>query len=941
MRVHTRTSILTTVVLAALASSVILGSSAYASGPEDPTSVTSYAPANTVDVARSATATASSSEGQWPPSKLVDGDAGTSGLNLWVAGDTGVATGGWAQLELAAPAVVQRVVVFPRGDAGFYGVYFPTQYSVSLLDAAGAVIAHQDITHADVPGATVSKPDVIDFTEGAAASRVRIDVTKRQSREGGILQLSEVAAFAEGSGGGTSPGGGGTGTGTDPLADYQPAGTRDLALGARVSGSSSYEQPGETWSAAFAVNGTVGNADGWSTDPYAKVGDPATEATLTVDLRCASDLARVVVFPRSKDFPRDYRIETSDDGTTWGTVGESLGNPSAQTTPQSFDTPAGTSARYVRMHVITRNGPDGGDGYLVQLSEFAVFGVAGQCVTQVKPALELQPGATDDTWFEATGTSGTYTVSSSDPAVASVAPDGAITGVAAGTATIVLATGATRLTVPVSVADHIERIGDGFEITAFWPPTIGHVVDEQYRNLADAGIDVVQNAQIETAAPEQNLKMAALAAKYGMKVVVQDNTVSPGTMTAAEATAWAQRYTDVPGVGGFFLVDEPSNATAYATAFNAIRTAAPDYYVHLNFLPYGALGGVDSSRAAMQGWLDATGQRTGDEPDYLMYDLYPFGASSTDFTSLFTGLDAGREIGLQNRIKTATYLQAIGIPGALRRPDAEEIRYEANMALAYGYKQLSYFAWWTPTNRSEQFTDGIIDPNGVKTDLYGPVQQLNSEIHALGPTLMRLDAKEVFLSGNAYGQPTVPAGYFVQPRSAGDLVVSHLVDRSTGTDYLFVVNNELGAGQDVVLDVGDGVTAVREVSRADGSLGDPVDLTATSASSQLLRTTPPSRAAVAAVAGSHLTRHLDPSEGVLYQLVRGASTGTGTGPGDGGPSAPGTATGSTGTSTAATGGRLATSGSDLSWGSVALSAIMLMSGLLLVSARRRRRRRAL
>jgi hypothetical protein len=927
---------ISTVLACVLAASGIFAVAApAAAATEDPSDVTSYAPDGTIDVARTAIATASNAEQAWPPSKLTDGDTGTSAVNLWVAADTGVDAGGWVNLALKETSTVRRVVVFPRGDAGFYGIYFPTDYTVTLLDDSGATVAQKEITHDDVFDSVVTKPDIIDFATPVDAIQVRIDVIKRQSREGGVLQFAEVGVFADGTDDGTEPGGD-PGTGGDPLFSYQPTGTEDLALAGRVSASSSYEMPGETWSAAFAANGVSGTADGWSTDPYAKVSDPNTDATLDVDLRCAADVSRIVVFPREKDFPKDYSIEVSADGASWNTVGQSLGNASTQKDPQVFDLASDTSARYVRLQVDTRNGPDGRDGYLVQLSEIAVFGTGGACVNQVKPALELEPGASDASWFESIGTPASeLTVSSSNRDVATVDSDGTITAVAAGTATVTVTSGGQTLTVPVTVSDDIQRVGDDFEVTVFWPPTVDYVNDEQYKNLADAGIDIVQNAQIETAAPEQNLKMAALADKYGMQILVQDNTVSPGSMSAAEAQAWAERYTNVPGVGGFFLVDEPGDATQYAQAFKAIRDVAPEYYSHLNFLPYWAYGSLDASKAAMQSWLDSTSPRTIDDPDYLMYDLYPFSTSATSYEGLFTGLNATRELGLKNDIKTATYLQSIGIPGNLRRPNADEIRYEANMAMAYGYKQLSYFTWWTPTNRSEPFTDGIMTADGQKTDLYEPVKQLNSEIHALGPTLMNLDAKEVYLTGtNTYGQPTVPSDYFVQSQGSGDLVVSHLVDRASGDDYLFVVNNSFTDEQDVSLTIGDSVTAVREVSRTDGTLGAPVALADAAQPREVFQ----ARAARAldATAASELARHLDPSEGVLYKLVRD-DDGDGTDPGGNG-STPGNGSGPGAGGTASTpSGGLANTGSETPWGILIASGLLVAAGFMLTVLRRRSR----
>ncbi|UFU06984.1 discoidin domain-containing protein [Ruania halotolerans] len=878
----------------------------------DPTSVESYALEGTVNLAPEGLVTVSSSQGGASPDVLNDGASGHPELGVWVADDTGVDAGGWVQIDLPRESELSRVVVFPRGDPGFYGVYYPIDFTVSVLDAEGETVAEQRVVHDDSPEAVVTEPDVVDFDEPVTGVAVRIDVTTRQSREGGILQFSEIAAFGVAQEG----------------PDYQPAGTDNLSVTSSVIASSSYEQPGESWAARFAIDGDTGRTSGWSTDPYARVQDPSTSASLQLQLQCESDLSRVVVFPREKSFPRDYRIEISDDASTWTTVAESLENAPDESEPQVFDLAEEPSARYVRLFVDTRNGPAGVDGYLVQLAEIAVYGQGASCVNQVKPALLLEPGTSDDTWFADTTEDAVYEVSSSAPEVATVAADGTITAVAPGQATITLVAGEATLTVPVEVAADVERIGDDFAITVFWAPLPEYVNDEQYDYLAEAGIDIVQASQL-TATREVNLEMARLSHERGMQTIVQDQaaTGSFTTWSEQEAGEWAQSYTNVPGVGGFYLIDEPADATQYATAFNGIRDAAPEYYPHLNFFPYGYYGGADQSDAAMRAWLDATAPHAIDEPDYLMYDLYPFLIEGTNFEGLFTNLDTVREVGLEYDIKTAMYLQSVGIPGAYRRTNPTEITYEANLAMAYGYKQLSYFTWWTPTDRGEPFTDAIMTADGQPTDLYAPVQELNAQIHALGPTLMRLDALEVYLAGNTHGQRPVPEDFFVQPQSEGDMVLSHMVDRTNGDDYLFVVNNSFTESHAAELAFTDPQTRLQEVSRIDGSLGARVTL------------------APDADAPAVLERDLQPGEGVLFRIASDdpvdpvdptdPPTEEPTDPPAEDPTAvptdpPGEEDTPGGVAGDGPNGELPATGADDSWSLVALAAMVMAGGVLLV-----------
>lgn len=821
-----RRKIAATLAAVMAASLLSMGTQALPSAAaENPADIQSYAPEGTVNIAPQANATVSSAQAAWGAKKLADGNPGTPDLNLWVAADTGPEARGWARLDFAAPAPVERIVVFPRGDSMFYGAYFPLEYTVTLLDASGESVWTKQMTHADRLQ-VVTAPVVIDLDEAVTATALRLDVEKRSPREGYNLQLSEIAVFAAGSE--TAP---------------EPEGYGNIALGATSSASSSYEMPSDTWSAAMAHDGSL--TTGWSTNPLERIQDPATPASLTLRLACAADVSKIVVVPRDKSFPRDFRVQLSDDGKTWTTIGTSTNNPSGQTAPKAFPLEAPTTTGFVRLQVDVRNGPTGIDGYLAQIAEFEVYGVLPACLTQQKPALLMGPGATDASWFTTSGPETPFTVVSADPAVATVDARGAVTAVGVGSTTVTLTRGDRTLTLPVEVSDDISRIGDKFAINVFWPPSIDFVNDEQYDYLAEAGINIVQNNQLETSARSANLEMARLAHERGMQIIVQDSAVGAfPKMTSQQVKDWANSYRNIPGVGGLYLIDEPANALEYAPAFNAIREATPELYPHLNFLVYTYYGGEAANDKAMQDWIDATNGRTYEDHDYLMYDMYPFGQNGTNYADMFTNLNTVRELGLKNEVKTAMYLQSVGIPGHLRRPVPAEIRYEANVAMAYGYKQLSYFSWWTPTGRSEPFTDAIITADGKKTDLYEPVKQLNSEIQALGDTLMGLNAEEVYLSGTAYGQPTVPADFVAQSSGDKDLVLSRMVDRETEDEYLFVVNNSFTAGQTMQLTFDDSISAVREVSRVDGSLGEPIVLD-----------------------DQVLTRDLTASEGVLYQLV--------------------------------------------------------------------------
>lgn len=283
----------------------------------------------------------------------------------------------------------------------------------------------------------------------------------------------------------------------------------------------------------------------------------------------------------------------------------------------------------------------------------------------------------------------------------------------------------------------------------------------QYKLMADAGINFVNNVTgNDLNSKATNLKMAEYANKYGMHVSVADSRFGGNLMslTAEQIKSLIGEYRNVPGVAGYYILDEPANANPYNAVHQAMKQADPNGYMHLNFLPAWAYATLEQAKDQMNDYLklNAAG---GYPQDYLMYDLYPYPDNSTAMNrSGFLGnMRAVWEVGRENDVKTANYLQSVQIPGAYRAPSASEIRYEAMMGLAFGYKQFSYFTWFTPSNRSEPFADGIILLDGTPNPKsYEAVKQLNSEIHALGTTLARLNAEEIYLNGETWGDLPFP-----------------------------------------------------------------------------------------------------------------------------------------------------------------------------------------
>ena len=620
----------------------------------------------------------------------------------------------------------------------------------------------------------------------------------------------------------------------ESVTKYAPNGTELVSKDAKVSISActneragsenSYEMPSERWTKVLLTDGIIGNG-GWSCQPYDREMDHTKPVTVTLELTTKSNVTAVSLFPNGQ-FPAKYEIQVSTDGQTYTKVAEDAGVSINNKEVKTY-TFAATEAKFVRLYIIERNPATGRDGALAQLGELAVFGVAEAALTLDRTALELYVNETDTIKPVFLGTKDTYAVTykSADTSVATVDANGKIIAKKLGKTTVTATCAALDQTVTctIEVVDKKYSFDDNIMISIFWPPTPDYITDEQYKLIAEAGVNWVLGAGEETlSTPENQAKMLELCAKYGIGMSINDGNFG-GSLTGkteaqiAEAVA---KYKNVPGAYGFYILDEPLNPNAFLDAYVALKKAAPNAYMHLNFLPDAAYGSTAIYKAQMEDWCRLAAA-AGYPQDYLMFDRYPFPlqAGAMDRAGFFQNTRSCYEVGLENDVKTGMYIQTVSQTAAFRRPTDSEIRYEMYAALAFGFKQLSFFTWFTPTNRSEPFADGIIAADGTPNAHYETVKTINHEILAIGETLVKCDALEVWFNGpDTYGQPSVPADFFVQADKNDSVILSFLRHKETGRNYLMVVNNNYSAAQDVELTFDAAIKSVSEVSRTDGSL---------------------------------------------------------------------------------------------------------------------------
>jgi hypothetical protein len=115
-------------------------------------------------------------------------------------------------------------------------------------------------------------------------------------------------------------------------------------------------------------------------------------------------------------------------------------------------------------------------------------------------------------------------------------------------------------------------------------------------------------------------------------------------------------------------------------------------------------------------------------------------------------------------------------------------------ALAYGYKAILYFTYWTP---GDPFNNAIIDGNGKRTEHFNQVKRINGELKVLGSTLMKLTSTGVYHTGEIPagckaldpGLPIKIVGEPVHPDLSG--LVLGMFKHDDGSTWVIVVNRHL------------------------------------------------------------------------------------------------------------------------------------------------------
>jgi hypothetical protein len=182
---------------------------------------------------------------------------------------------------------------------------------------------------------------------------------------------------------------------------------------------------------------------------------------------------------------------------------------------------------------------------------------------------------------------------------------------------------------------------------------------------------------------------------------------------------------------------------------------------------------------------------------FLSYDNYSL-VNGEMLDYFYINLEIVRRLGLETKTPFWNCILANAHFNYMEPSDAT-FHLQVYSTLAYGGRGIQYFTYITPTIGNYRL--GPIDQFGRRTRTWEMLQRINSEIHALAPTLIKLRSTGVYHYPDAPEQGRTLAASplirsvemtqrYVRPPAAGRFLIGEFED-AQGRPYFMIVNKDL------------------------------------------------------------------------------------------------------------------------------------------------------
>ena len=292
------------------------------------------------------------------------------------------------------------------------------------------------------------------------------------------------------------------------------------------------------------------------------------------------------------------------------------------------------------------------------------------------------------------------------------------------------------------------------------------LTEDVYKLIKESGINLVtwskDTYNLDEDGTDAVVTQLTLAEKYGISLFIRDYALSSNnkTYTSQDLATKIAAYSMYQSFKGLTIADEPSATDgSYGSDkplenYNALASSVNSYANltgYTNLLPLATDKGTST---AYKNYLDE--YCTTYNPKMLSFDDYPFNEDTSvtvkSCSQYFENLAIVRSKALEYDIPFWTFVQAGKWYNDTSWFSSDlteaQMKWSANMALAFGAKGIQYFPMVEPTDSSTDFSgNGLISADGSTTTWYTYAQKINAQIAAVDDVLMESTSKGIMYDG--------------------------------------------------------------------------------------------------------------------------------------------------------------------------------------------------
>lgn len=308
------------------------------------------------------------------------------------------------------------------------------------------------------------------------------------------------------------------------------------------------------------------------------------------------------------------------------------------------------------------------------------------------------------------------------------------------------------------------------------PKEMGLCTVEKYKEYTALGFNMLMSGTIGTYYGEEwetsiCKKVMDIAYEGGVKKYIvgdqrfyelsrhKEGIIGEGKPFADEAALDAfiadrmKDYVKHPAFYGVYLVDEPHYYyfKAFGQLCHSVRRVYPQAFVYCNLLPLDTLRWMDERypqggdlferrKKYLEMFLDETGC------DYVMYDDYPFCYNKENKVLYLRCMQDAAALCRDRKINFSFVAQSfsmkIGNNDYYWTPNEQEMRYQINLLLGFGVKELGFFTYMPHgAGGGEEFPDdgAMLNKKGELLPLYYITQKIIKELHQIAPVVTKFN----------------------------------------------------------------------------------------------------------------------------------------------------------------------------------------------------------